>query len=152
MTIMKIKYMLFVLLLLLVFTSCGTTFDGYSFSIEDARKSESFYNEYDYIFTVEQENRIVDFLIYDDYVRVIKIDCKEKKNKKLYEIKNKSTFLISESLLCSEVQREDAWTKTSNFPFQVEWMILPKTTESLQEGFCFIYNDIECMLLYRIFE
>lgn len=149
---MKIKFTLFALLCSLVFTSCNTTFDGYSYSIVNTRNGESFYDEYDYIFTVDQEDRIVDFLIQGDYMRIIKIDCQEKNRKKLYKIKNKSTFSISESLTYSQFHMDDTWIKTNNFPFQVEWMIVPKNSDSLQEGFCFIYNDIECILLYRIVE
>lgn len=152
---MKRICIVLVLLLSLIFTSC-TTIDGYSYSIEDARNSQSFYakfyDDYDYIFTAEQENRIVDFLICGDYVRIIKIDCKENNGKRLYKIKGASTSSISESLSHSESQREEAWTKTSNFLFQVEWMIVTKNTDSLQEGFDFTYNGKECVLLYRIIE
>ena len=152
MIIMKIRFILFVLLCLLVFTSCSTTFDGYNYNIEDARNSDSLYDKYDYIFTVEQDDRIVDFLINGDYVRVIKIDCKENNGKQLYKIKNKSTFLINESLAYSETHGDNAWVKTDNFPFQVEWMIVTKNVGNLQDGFDFIYNDIDCVLLYRIIE
>lgn len=149
---LKIKSILFILLMSLVFTSCDTTFDGYRYSIESVRNSEPFYDEYDYIFTAERENFIVDFLVSGDFVRIIKIDSKEENGKLLYKIKNKSTFSISESLDNSQAQGDDAWTKTGNFPFQVEYMIVPKSIDGLQEGFNFIYNNTECILLYRIVE
>ena len=152
MVIMKIKFILFVLLCSLFFASCSTTFDGYNYNIEHARNSESFYNKYDYIFTVEQDDCIVDFLINGDYVRIIKIDCKENNGKQLYKIKSKYTSSINESLSYSETHGDNAWIKTSNFPFQVEWMIVTKNIDDLQEGFDFTYNDIECVLLYRIIE
>lgn len=149
---MKIKCISLILLLSLVFASCSTTFDGYSYSIESVRNSESCYEKYDYIFTAEQENFIADFLISGDSIRIIKIDRKEKNDKVLYKIKNKSTFTISESLNNSKVQGDDAWIKTGNYPFQVEWMIATENTDGLQDGFKFIYNDTECVLLYRIVE
>ncbi len=140
------------MMLMFVFSSCSTTFDGYSYSIEDARNSESFYDEYDYIFTIEQDDRVVDFLVHGDYLRILKFDCKEKNGNMLYQIKSKSTFSISESLAHSETQGENVWLKTSNFPFQVEWRIVTQDVDLLQEGFDFTYNDIKCVLLCRIIE
>lgn len=149
---MKIKCILLILLLSLICTSCGALFYGYSYSIEDARKKEPLYDEYDYLFTIEQENLVVDFLICGEYIRVLKFDCKYEYGHKLYKIKSSSTFLISENLTYSEDPEENAWNKTGNWPFQVEWMITTKNIDSEHENFKFMYNDIECALLYRIIE
>ena len=70
----------------------------------------------------------------------------------LYQIKSKSTFSISETLAYSESKSENVWIKTSNFPVQVEWSIVAKDSDVLQEGFEFVYNGIEYVLLYRIVE
>ena len=149
---MKKRNYVLIILLLFVFTSCNTTFDGYSYNIQDARSEESFFDEYDYIFTIEQEKNVIDFLIQGDYLRIIKFDCKERNGNMLYQIKSKATFSISETLAYSESKSENVWIKTSNFPFQVEWSIVAKDADVLQEGFEFVYNGIEYVLLYRIVE
>lgn len=133
---------------LISITSCSTTFDGYSYNIDDARKQEaSYYEKCDYIFTVEDAGYFVDFLICGGQLRIVKFDTKEQSNTLLYQIKSKSTFLIAEALSCSK--SEVGWTKTGKFPFQVEWMITEKDIESA-EGFEFTYNNTECLLQYRI--
>ena len=149
---MKTKFLAFAILFSLVFTSCSTTFDGYYYSVENAKNSESFYNQYDYIFTIEKENQIIDFIIDGNYMRIIKIECKEGKDSLLYKIRNKSTFLINEILAYSDTYEEQVWIKTGNYPFQVEWSVSYKTTEKNEEGFDFTYNGMECVLLYRIVE
>ncbi len=136
------------MLLILALTSCKTTFDGYSYSIDDARNQESsYYEEYDYIFTVENDGYYIDFLICGRQLRIVKFDTKEKSNTTLYKIKSKATFLIDEALLSTDP--ETAWTKTGNFPFQIEWRIIEKDIDSV-EGFEFTYNSTACLLQYRI--
>ena len=144
----KVIFILSSIILILSLTSCKTTFDGYSYNIDDARKQEaSYYEKYDYIFTVEDDGFFVDFLICGRQLRIVKFDTKKQSNTTLYQIKSKSTFLIAEALSCSEA--EDAWTKTGNFPFQVEWLITEKDIES-GKGFEFTYNNTECLLQYSI--
>lgn len=151
-SIIKIKCILLILLLSLICTSCGSLFYGYSYSIEGARKKESFYDEYDYIFTIEQETRAVDFLICGEYIRILKFDCKYEYDRKVYNIKSRSTFFIKENLTYDEEPGEDTWGKSGNWPFQVEWIITTKNIDDAQGYFNFIYNDIECILSYRIID
>ena len=144
----KMKKRLFVLSLILIvtllFASCTTTFDGYSYSIDDARKNESsFYEDYDYFFPTESDGYFIDFLICGKQLRIVKFDTKEQNKTTLYQIKSKATFLIDEALL------DDTWTKTGAFPFQVEWRIIEKDSETT-EGFEFVYNNTTYMLQYRV--
>ena len=135
-------------LLILVFTSCKTTFDGYSYNIDDARKQEaSYYEEYDYIFSIEDDGNYIDFLVCGGQLRIVKFDTKEQSNTTLYKIKSKATFLIDEALASTD--SETAWTKSGNFPFQIEWRIIEKDIDS-EEGFEFIYNNTICLLQYRV--
>ena len=137
-------------LLILVFTSCKITFDGYSYNIDDARKQEaSYYEEYDYIFSIEDDGNYVDFLVCGGQLRIVKFDTKEQSNTTLYKIKSKATFLIDEALASTD--SETAWTKTGNFPFQIEWRIIEKDIDSV-EGFEFAYNNTICLLQYRIYQ
>ena len=143
----KMKKFLFVLSLTLtvtlLFVSCSTTFDGYSYSIDDARKNESsFYEDYDYFFPTESNGDFIDFLICGKQLRIVKFDTKEQNKNTLYQIKSTATFLIDEALL------DDTWTKTGAFPFQVEWRIIEKDSETT-EGFEFTYNDTKYTLQYR---
>ena len=135
-------------LLIVVLTSCKTTFDGYSYSIDDARDQESsYYEKYDCIFSVEDDGICVDFLIHGGQLRIVKFDTKEKGNTTLYKITSKATFLINEALAFTDP--ETAWTKTGNLPFQIEWRIIEKDIDS-EEGFEFTYNNTICLLQYRV--
>ena len=136
------------ILLILTLTSCKTTFDGYSYSIDDARDQESsYYEEYDYIFSIEDDGNYVDFLVCGGQLRIVKFDTKEKNNTALYKITSKATFFIDEAL--ASTNPETAWTKTGNFPFQIEWRIIEKDIVS-EEGFEFTYNNTICLLQYRV--
>ena len=138
------------LILLLILTSCSTTFDGYSYNIDDARNHESsYYDEYDHIFTAENDGYLIDFLVCGEQLHIIKFDIKEQGNTTLYKIKNRSIFSINEALAYSKSENSEDWTKTGNLPFQVEWSIVEKNIET-PKGFEFTYNNTECVLLYRI--
>ena len=142
------KKLLFTLSLILsltfIFSACSTTFDGYSYNLDDARKNESsIYEEYDYFFAAEGEGYYIDFLIRGKQLSIVKFDTKEQNKTTLYKIKSKATFSIDEALV------DNTWTKSGAFPFQVEWRIIEKDTEEA-EGFEFVYNNITYMLQYRI--
>ena len=89
----------------------------------------------------------IDFLVCGGQLRIVKFDTKEQSNTTLYKIKSKATFLIDEALASTD--SETAWTKTGNFPFQIEWRIIEKDSETT-EGLEFIYNNTTYMLQYRV--
>ena len=96
-------------------SSCTTTFDGYSYSIDDARKKESsFYEDYDYFFPTESNGDFIDFLICGKQLRIVKFDTKEQNKNTLYQIKSKATFLIDEAIWHNYTKdRKLIWTKES---------------------------------------
>ena len=147
------KKILCILCLLLIFSSCSKTFDGYSYSLEDERKSEKVYNSYDYFFTAEQDNVIVDFLIRDGLLHIVKIDCKEQGSKTVYKVKSTASYSVVEALAYFEKTGKVHWVQTGKFPAQVEWTIVTENVPDAQqadEGFEFFYNDTLCILYYRI--
>lgn len=149
----KILMAVVALLLALILVSCGTTFDGYSYSIEDARKGEEYYNKYDSIFTAKQDHHIIDFIIFQDYLRIVKFDCQMQNDNNLYKVKSKSQYSISESLAIAEASSEDRWVKTGNLPVQVEFLISSNESNKSRpetNSFEFVYNNMKCTLVYRI--
>ena len=151
------KHFILVILLVFVLSSCSQTFNGYSYNLEDARRVENCYNEHDYLFTVEQEGAIVDFVINGDLLHIIIIDCQKHSSNTLYRVKSHYTSMINENTIASEDGQETYfWAKTGNYPYplQVEWLITSKEFyDSHQDytGFNFIYNDTEYVLCYQIY-
>ncbi len=152
----KILCILISALLILVFCSCSVTFDGYSYTLNHARTSEKkYYGEYDYLFTAEKENTIVDFLINGDYLHIIKIDIRGSGSTAQYKVKSTASYLISNSLYNSETLDGYYWIQTGKYPIQVEWLVVTKKFNESHykyDGFEFIYKDTECLLCYRIIQ
>lgn len=153
---MKRKSLLLVVLLLIfAFSSCGKTFDGYSYTIDDARKSQKCYETYDYIFTAEQSNTVVDFLISDGILYIAKIDVRDSNSNAQYKVISVASYSIDESLYDSEVRGEYYWVQTGKTPIQVEWLVVNKEFNDAHEkynGFNFVYKEKECVLCYKIVE
>ena len=142
-------------LLIFNFSSCGKTFDGYSYSIDDARGGEKCYEAYDCIFTAEQNNTVVDFLINKNVLYVVKIDAKDGGSNAKYKVSSVASYSIDESLYDSEVRGEYYWVQTGKTPIQVEWLVVNKEFNDAHEkynGFDFIYKEKECVLCYKIIE
>ncbi len=153
---MKRKSLLLVVILLIfAFSSCGKTFDGYSYTIDDARGGEKCYETYDYIFTAEQSNTVVDFLVNKNVLYVVKIDVKESGSNAKYKVSSVASYSIDESLYDSEVRGEYYWIQTGKTPIQVEWLVVNKEFNDAHEkynGFDFVYKEKECVLCYKIIE
>ena len=150
MSTMKKAFVL-ILPLLFIFTSCTTTVDGYSYSIQDARNREPhYYATYDNLFTAETDGGVVDFLFSGDDLHIIKFAYKTRNGDSLYRIVSKSTFSISESVEASQIRAEDNWVGTGKIPFRVEWLIAAKNPDKVQQGIDFVYDGVEYVLLYRI--
>lgn len=148
-------FAIMVLLLTVALCACNTTFDGYYYNLDDVRKVEKSYANCDYLFTVEHDDQIVDFIIKGETVSIIKIHCRGEAPHTQYRAKSTVTFPIEESLYDSQVRNKYYWNKSGNYPIQVEWLIVSKEFNDSRDkfmGFEFEYKDVLCCLCYRIGE
>jgi hypothetical protein len=148
----KLLISLIVVTLIICLCACNKTFDGYCYNLEDARNEEQkYYEQYDYLFTAEEEGIIIDFIIDGDQLHIVKIEITERDSNRLYWARSISTSFIHNS----EKNTEYEWNTTSNFVKQVEWLIVSKEfnqSHNNYQGFNFVYNDKQCVLCYRISE
>lgn len=151
------KYFLFFapLILTLLFSSCNVTFDGYYYHIDEARADEKIYLQYDYMFTTEREDKIVDFVINDGKLQISKIVCRNSGGKTQYKAKAISAFIMDEHIASFNSNNGYHWSKTSNIPYQVEFCIVTKAFKDSHnefECFEFEYDGIDYCLCYKFSE
>ena len=148
----KLLISVIILAFMFNFFACSRTIDGYFYELDDARNEEQkYYEQYDYLFTAEEEGIIIDFIIDGDQLHIVKIEITERDSNRLYWARSISTSFIHNS----EKNTEYEWNTTSNFVKQVEWLIVSKEfneSHNNYQGFNFVYNDKQCVLCYRISE
>ena len=144
-----------ILILALLLSGCNVTFDGYYYNLDDARAAEKIYSEYDNIFTAKYEDKIVDFVICGDIMRISKIDCRGEGEKTQYNIKSTSSYIIAEHIAEFNSDNDYHWTMTGNFCVQVEFAIVTKEFNASRDNyecFEFVYEDTTYCLCYKIYE
>ncbi len=150
---MKRKYLLLVLSLILalaMFASCAITLDGYSRDVEHARKAEDVYKSYDYIFSAEHDNGVVDFLIDGESLSIVKIIRTERNGKELYKVKCASTFQLDGLVGGAGASEVSYWEKTWDSIIEVEFAVIRNDGTARENSFSFKYNGNDYLLLYRM--
>lgn len=151
---MKKAFLTFLAVLLISLSSC-VTFDGYYYNADDARKAEKIYSQYDEIFTVEYEDRIVDFIINDNKIHISKILCRGSEEQKQFKVKSTSTYSIEEIISVFNSRNDYNWVGTSNIFYKADFCIVTKefnTSNNDFEHFDFTYNGTDYHLCYKIYE
>ena len=132
--------------------------DGYYFDIDDARSKDEDYREvyqsYDYMFTWEKEGEVVDFLITDQSLQLIKIDIKKRLNKPSYSIRGYSAAPISQYIEEFHDENDYHWNSTDKLtsPYLFEWCIVSKTfneQNDKEKAYDFSYDGEDYCLCYR---
>lgn len=96
----KTKLIILVATIALLLSSCST-FDGYYYSLEDARTKDQYAKYYDnenLIFSKSLDNGIIDFIIDDDSLHIMCIVKKSKADKELFQIKTAASFMLNEQI------------------------------------------------------
>ena len=151
---MKKAFLTFLTALLILLSSC-VTFDGYYYNVDDARAAEKIYSRYDEIFTVEHEDRIVDFIINENKIHISKILCRGSEGEKQFKVNSTSTYSIEEIISVFNSRNDYNWSNTSNFFYKVDFCIVTKgfnDSNNDLEHFNFTYNDTDYHLCYKIYE
>lgn len=147
-------FSLIVILGLIVLVSCNRTMDDYYYDLEEARKAESCYDVSDYLFTIQMNDKVVDFIVNDETLCVVKIDCRERL-KKQYNVKSVGVYSLEDALHYSKVHESPHWVKTGNFQVPIEWSFITEEIFSLNptsSSFEVAYNGEIHYLCYRTVE
>ena len=149
----KIKSIGLLFIISLIFSGCATTFDGYYYDLEKARGSKnSFYNQYDKLFTVEYAGGMIDFIIQNDSLHIVQILTRND-NTQFY-VKAHTTYHISECLNGSKSKNQYDWlSSTALEPQQYRWCIVEKSYNEQNfniEAFEFAYQDTIVHLCYEM--
>ncbi len=125
----KIKWMIVMVSMMLVLSSCST-FSGYYDRLEDARKESPYakhYNSENLIFSKELSDGVIDFIIDDDSLHIVCIAKQMEAGKDLFQIKSVASFSIDEQIQAFQENEQyhfhDA-TELAALPYS--WCIVTK--------------------------
>lgn len=141
------------ILLVFLLNSCRT-FDGYHYNLDDVRNEIKCYENTDYLFTVELDEVIIDFVINEHILHIVEIDCKDLNSKLKYQIKNDSSFSIEENIYIFNQTLKYDWTNSSKLSLkEYSWCIVSEEFNRNKDNltsFRFVYGGIPYCLCYQI--
>lgn len=145
---------LFVMMVLCLTTASCKTIDGYHYDLDDARSESKLYNDYDYIFTKEQENAVIDFIIKGDELHIVQLKAVKRFSKPRYRVRDTSSYIIQQSISRCENADDYYWTNSTKLTVvNFDWCIVTKDfniTHSNYPSFEFQYGGVEYNLCYII--
>lgn len=145
---------LFVMMVLCLTTVSCKTIDGYHYDLDDARSESKLYNNYDYIFTKEQENAVIDFIIKGDELHIVQLKAVKRFSKPRYRVRDTSSYIIQQSISRCENADDYYWTNSTKLTVvNFDWCIVTKDfniTHSNYPSFEFQYGGVEYNLCYII--
>ncbi len=145
---------LFVMMVLCLTTASCKTIDGYHYDLDDARSESKLYNNYDYIFTKEQENAVIDFIIKGDELHIVQLKAVKRFSKPRYRVRDTSSYIIQQSISRCENADDYYWTNSTKLTVvNFDWCIVTKDfniTHSNYPSFEFQYGGVEYSLCYVI--
>lgn len=144
----------FVLLSLIVFLSSCKTFDGYYYSLDDARNEIYAYSGYNYIFTEYLGETIVDFLINDNTLYIVEISVKGNKSNPKFKISSTTSFSVEEAVKQFILDNNYHWESTSNLVrHPLSWCIVTESfnrSNNNYSSYVFMYKDESYCLCYNL--
>ncbi len=151
----KIKLFGLLLVILVIFSGCATTFDGYYYDLEKARYSENdIYSQYDHLFTAEYAGGMIDFVVQDDSLHIVHILSRNDNTQ--FFVKARMTYRVSECLNDSKSKNQYHWLRSTALePQQYQCCIVEKSYNEQNlniEAFEFAYQDTVVHLCYEIIE
>lgn len=152
------KFLISVIIVTLIicFCSCNKTFDGYYYNLEDARNEEQkYYEQYDYLFTAEEEDILVDFIIDGEQINIISFRTRERNDKIQYRLTDIHSTILSYNINSFKDENQYVWEKEGLWENLLEWSVVTEEfnkSHNNYKGFSFSYNENEFFLCYRISE
>ena len=152
----KILISLIVVTLIICLCACNKTFDGYYYNLEDARNEEQkYYEQYDYLFTAEEEGIVVDFIIDGEQINIISFRTREHTDNTQYRLTHIHSTVLSYNINSFKDENQYVWEKEGLWENLLEWSIVTEAFNKSHDnykGFRFSYNENEFYLCYRISE
>lgn len=108
------------------FLNTVISFNGYYQDADTARLAEELYLGDKQIFSIKLEDEILDFVIKDELLYIVKIDCKESRWNTRYRVRSKETRPI-DSIIDSFMQEKSYnWKTLTKFMTkeQIKWCIV----------------------------
>lgn len=127
----KILIVIALLPLLCLSLTCCRTFDGYYYSLEEARSEKNSYESADYVFTKDLDDLIIDFVIKEHILQIIEIDSKDLETTPKYKVQHISSFSLEENIYVFEQSKEYNWENSTKLsPKEYSWCIVSKEFNS----------------------
>ena len=112
------------------------------------------WDNYDYIFTKEQENAVIDFIIKGDELHIVQLKAVKRFSKPRYRVRDTSSYIIQQSISRCENADDYYWTNSTKLTVvNFDWCIVTKDfniTHSNYPSFEFQYGGVEYNLCYII--
>lgn len=143
----KVKLIVLLVTVILLLSSCST-FDGYYYSLEDARTEDQYAKYYDsknLIFSKNLEEGIIDFIIDDDTLHIVCIVKKAEADVEMYQIKTVASFILDEQIKTfNDNEQYNFHDSTKLAALQYSWCVVTKQYNESNDNFDsfeFEYNN-----------
>lgn len=141
--------------LLFMLSSCITS-DCYYSNLDDARNEKEQYKDYDYLFTVETEDAIIDFIIQDNILYIVGIDVIYQNNSPKYYAKEVSSRFIDDYIYEFNQKNKYNWNYSSKLTIkEYRWCIVSEYFNNSNDNlvsFDFYYNNELYSLCYDLID
>ena len=154
-TIFIIVYV-FIGIMIFATLSSFITHDGYYVKQQWARQANRIYLDAQYVFSIEGDDEIIDFVICENKLYTVTIDYKEKWwGKTYYRVKAKTTYYVDKMIDDFNQTGECYWYVYNNLfgDTQMKWCIVNSSYDSYNDicnFFEFDYNGEAYKLFYQI--
>lgn len=144
---------------------------GYYYNINDLREdidrdnlksritTPTYYENNDYLFSKDFGDIIIDFVIKDDQIAIVRINCKEENGNKKFGLLSSASPSLDNIISKSENEDDYAWHKvmpglaSPTGSTQVRWCIVSESSGLYDEkygSFKFTYSGATYYILYEI--
>lgn len=147
-------------------------FGGYYYNLDDLRTEidndnkkdpdmSIYYDNYTYLFSKDFDDVIVDFVIRDDQIAIVRIECKNNGPTRKYRLLSSASPTLSRIIDLSESKGGYDWHKvmpgllSKSSSTQIQWCIVSEASglcDGKYDSFSFQYNSETYYILYEIIE
>jgi|GEM_PF-3597292 len=142
---------------------------GYYYDIDDLREdidrdnkkfsTSTYYENCDYLFSKDFDDIVVDFVIRDDQIAIVRINCKEESGRKKFGLLSSSSSSLDNIISRAGSENDYVWHKvmpglaSTKDSTQVKWCVVSEASWLYDEkygSFAFEYNGENYYILYEI--
>lgn len=145
----KINFCILVIIITMGLFSCKIS----DTTLDYIRDTNEFYDGYDYLFTLEENDVIFDFVIVNNRLTFVVIKSNSISLKQNCKIISTVSYAIEEKIFLFSDNKEYNWSYSSNLiPYKYKWCIVEDEFNTLNkkiDHFDFTYNEVKYNLCFQ---